>query len=160
MKALVVFYSRTGTTRTVAEAIASVLGADTEPIEDMRKRTGILGYLRSGREAMCGREVEIREPRADPSRYDLVIVGTPVWGGTVSSPVRSYLVRHKGRLRRAGFFTTSGSGSGERTFAAMASLAGVTPIASLALAAREVARGAHRTKVNAFVEEVKKRVEG
>ncbi|MBE3088681.1 MAG: flavodoxin family protein, partial [Actinobacteria bacterium] len=42
---LVVYYSRTGTTRKVAEYITKQLGADMEEIIDMKKRSGIWGFL-------------------------------------------------------------------------------------------------------------------
>jgi flavodoxin len=43
MKTLVVYYSRTGTTRKVAEAIAGILRCDIEEVVDTKKRSGILG---------------------------------------------------------------------------------------------------------------------
>jgi len=48
MKILVVFYSRTGATRTVAQKIADLVKGDLEEIKDTRNRAGILGFLRSG----------------------------------------------------------------------------------------------------------------
>jgi len=51
-KILVVFYSRTGNTKKVGEAIAGELNCDTEQIMDVKSRMGIFGWLRSGREAM------------------------------------------------------------------------------------------------------------
>jgi len=49
-KILVVFFSRTGTTRGVAEGIARATGADLEELREARSRLGILGWLRSGYE--------------------------------------------------------------------------------------------------------------
>jgi flavodoxin len=43
-KVLVVYYSRTGATRTLAEALAKALQADIEPIIDRKNRSGIFGY--------------------------------------------------------------------------------------------------------------------
>jgi flavodoxin len=48
MKALVVFYSRTGATKQVAEALAESLNCDSEELIDTKKRGGPLGFL-SGR---------------------------------------------------------------------------------------------------------------
>lgn len=49
---LVVYYSRTGATRKVAEYITKQLGADMEEIIDMKKRSGIWGFLIGGRDAL------------------------------------------------------------------------------------------------------------
>lgn len=51
MKVLVVFYSRTGNTRTLARQIAVTMNSQTEEIMDRMNRRGIRGYLRSGYEA-------------------------------------------------------------------------------------------------------------
>ena len=47
MKVLVVYYSRTGNTRFVAETIAQSLEADIEEIKDRKNRMGIFGFLRA-----------------------------------------------------------------------------------------------------------------
>jgi len=52
-KILVAFYSRTGHTRQVAEAIAAALDAELEAIEDVRPRLGIIGWWRSGRDKVA-----------------------------------------------------------------------------------------------------------
>jgi flavodoxin len=96
VKTLVIFYSRTGTTRTVAEAIARQLGADIEEIRDTRNRQGLFGYLRSGFDAGLGRCTGLEPMRRDPNDYDVVVVGTPVWNASVSAPVRTFLAA-KGR---------------------------------------------------------------
>jgi len=43
LKSLVVYYSRTGNARFVAETIAAEIGADVEEVVDMKKRSGPLG---------------------------------------------------------------------------------------------------------------------
>jgi len=79
-KVLVVYYSRTGATRRLAEALANALQADIEPITDRENRSGIFGYLRSVAESLQKRGASITPMNTDPASYDLVVVGTPVWG--------------------------------------------------------------------------------
>ena len=50
MRSLVVYYSRTGVTKKVAEAISQMLGADIEEIIDRRDRRGPKGFFTGGRE--------------------------------------------------------------------------------------------------------------
>ncbi|KUK03189.1 MAG: hypothetical protein XD45_0757 [Thermotoga sp. 50_64] len=52
MKTLVVVYSRTGNALSGAKKIADELQADLEVIEGKTNRRGILGFLRSGYEAL------------------------------------------------------------------------------------------------------------
>ena len=67
MKMLVVFYSRTGNTRKVAEELEKVLECDMEEIIDTKNRSGSLGYLRSGRDAMNRKLTVLQDVINDPS---------------------------------------------------------------------------------------------
>jgi menaquinone-dependent protoporphyrinogen IX oxidase len=85
MKILVVFYSRTDNTRKTAEEIASVLECDMEEIIDTKNRSGALGYIKSGKDASRRKLTVLKEIINDPSQYDLLIIGTPLWAWHVLS---------------------------------------------------------------------------
>ena len=91
-KTLVVFYSRSGTTRTVAQALSEALQCDLEEITEPKPRTGSLGYMRSLLEARLKRPSTITPKKHNVSSYDLVVVGTPVLAWSLSSPVRAHLM--------------------------------------------------------------------
>lgn len=84
-KTLVVFYSRSGATRKIAQALSEALKCDLEEITEPKTRTGVLGYIRSLVEARRKRPSTIRPNKQDVSSYDLVVVGTPVWAWSLSS---------------------------------------------------------------------------
>ena len=149
-RVLVVFYSQRGHTRKLAEAVARALGADLEEIREPTDRSGLLGYLRSGTEALLGVSAEIARPKRDAGRYDLVVVGTPVWAASVSPPARTYLWLERERLPAVALFCTMGGTGDARAFGQMAAIAGKKPIATLAVREAEIARGAPREKVAAF----------
>ena len=107
-KVLVVYYSRTGTTKKVAQAISSKLNCETEEILDVRSRMGLFGWLRSGAEGVKEKLAEIQGMKKDPSLYDIVILGTPVWASKMSSPLRTYITKHKQRFKQVVFFVVSG----------------------------------------------------
>lgn len=151
MKAIVLFYSRTGWTRRVAEDVASRLGCDIEAVVPKRSFKGILGWLRAGRTAMKGIPVELEPLTKDLGSYDLVVVGTPVWGGTVSSVIRTVLVQNADRLGRVAFLVTSGGLKTEQTLEALQGLCGKPPVATLCLRSRDVKRGGYAPSVDAFV---------
>ncbi len=151
MKTLVVYYSRTGTTKKVGEEIARQLKADSEEILDVKSRLGPVGWLKSGREGMNKTLAEIKPTKKDPSKYDLVLVGTPNWAAHVSSPVRTYLSSHK--FKKTAYFLTGGSDPGF-VFKDMEELAG-KPIATLVALSKEVAQNAYSSKVKEFTKSLK-----
>ena len=154
-KCLVVCYSRTGTTRQVAEAIAERLHAELEEIVDRKKRSGPLGFVIAGKDAKLKKLTEIDEPRNDPGAYDLVVIGTPVWAGTMCPAIRTYITRFKDRLPDVALFLTTGGSGVDGTFRAMAELCGKEPLARLALTTKQVRKEDWSSDVQAFVDQIK-----
>jgi flavodoxin len=148
---MTVYFSRTGFTRKIAEEIRTRCGGDLEAIEDVRGRSGILGYLRSAREALKKAAVEIRPGKLRPKEFDLVILGTPVWAGHISSPMRAYLAAHSSELKQVAFFCTLGGSGARKVFAQMAALCGREPIATLAVKDADIARGSYGSALQEFV---------
>jgi flavodoxin len=149
MKALVVHYSRTGNTEKAAAELAKALGADTETIIDQKNRKGPIGWLTAGRDSTKKIPAQIDEPKNDPSAYELVVIGTPVWAWTVSAPVLAYLQKFSGKFPEVAFFLTF-DGNMEKTFDEMAAAAGRKPKATLAIHAKDLKSGAHEQKIKEF----------
>jgi len=149
-KTLVVYHSRSGHTRRVAQALGRRLDADLEEIRIVQPMGGALGYAMCAIEAIAGLAPALRPMHKDSAAYELVVVGTPVWFWSLSSPVRSWLERHPPK-RRVAFFCTMGGSGAEHVFATMAGLAGREPIATLALLEKEL-DGALEQKVDAFAQ--------
>ena len=152
---LIVYYSRTGNTRKVAAELAALGGWDLERIVDLRSRDGIIGYLRSALDSLLDRHTRLATSRLDASTYDLVIVGTPVWNGSISTPIRTWLAERAGTLPPLAFFATEGGRGAARAFGKMASLAGGVPVATLELTARDIARGPLAPKLAPLVTAVR-----
>jgi len=110
MKALVVYYSRTGNTKFVAEEIAAELGADVEEIVDLKNREGRMGYISAGREAMSNKQTKIAETKRNPADYDLIVIGTPVWAWSPSSAIRTYVGKHDLSGKNVALFLTFDGG--------------------------------------------------
>jgi flavodoxin len=91
MKTLVIYYTRTGNSKFAAETIAAELGADTEEIVDLKNRQGRLAFISAGRDAMSGKETEIAQTKRIPTDYDLIIIAQPVWAGSPTPAIRTYL---------------------------------------------------------------------
>ena len=156
IRALVVYYSRSGNTRAVAGEIAAALGgAKIEEIHDTVNRTGLLGYWRSFREAVGKRTTPLAASGRDIDGYDLVVVGGPVWVGQPSSPIRSWLRAHAAELNSVAFFLTHGGSARDRVFAEMTAESGISPLALLSVRERELGTPEAAAKIRSFAEVLK-----
>jgi len=152
---LVVYYSRTGSTRKVAEYITKQLGADMEMIIDMKKRSGVFGFVIGGMDALMRKETEISEIKKDPSKYDLVIMGSPLWAGNISPAIRTYLNKYKANIESVAFFVTSGGPSQGKIFEEARSLLGKELISFMGICTKEINDDSvFDTKLSSFIESI------
>lgn len=123
MRTLVIYYSRTGTTRNLARQLAERLDAEIAEIRCPRYDGGIFRYLLAGYDSVRGNLPAIDAPDASPANYDRVLLGCPVWTSHPSLPMRAYLSR-KPELppRIATFLTYGGHSPAERAAGELADL--------------------------------------
>ena len=151
MKSIVVFYSRTGNTRKIAQAIAAKLKCPIEEIFDTKNRNGIKGYLFAGRDATFRKLAQIKTIAHNPRDYDIIIIGTPIWSFNISSPIRTYLEQNKRTLKNVAFFCTMGGSGSDRAFAEMEKICVKKPLATLALTAKETSENKFEEKIKQFI---------
>ncbi len=149
MKKLVVFYSRTGNTRKIGKEIAGILGSDADEITDLKDRSGMIGWIMAGRDATAKKPARIKYNN-DPSRYDIVIIGTPVWAWTVTPAVREYLSRN--RFKNVAFFCTAGSQIG-KTFDEMEKLS-KKPVAKFWVSDKAMDEKGSKDKIKGFCDKI------
>ena len=154
-KRLVVFYSRTGTTKKIAQEISRALKADVEEIIDTKNRSGALGYILAGKDATQEKTAEIMPLERDARKYDLVIIGTPVWAWNMTPAVRAYLKQNKDKIKKAAFFCTEGGSGAEVTFKKMHEIIGKKPISTLELKTSEVTKNEYLQKLKEFLKPIK-----
>ncbi len=149
---LIVYYSRTGYTRRVAEELAALADAELQPITEDRSRMGIAGFFRSATEAYLVRPAKINPSQHTPENYDLVIFGTPVWAGRISSPMLGYLKTYKPQVDRYAVFCTVGGSDGAVALDQFAEIIGKQPDAELILTDKEIDAGTHKLLIETFAE--------
>lgn len=94
LKTLVVYYSLTEKTHVVAQALAKELGAEVRRVEDVEKPSVTWWFIVTGAmSAMRGAESEIKPIDAGLQGYGRVFVGSPVWGGSPSTPINAFIAR-------------------------------------------------------------------
>lgn len=150
MKALVVYYSRTGMTKIVAETVRAILQCDAEELKDTKERKGIMGYMRSGREVMEKGTTTLEPTVHDPADYDLVIVGTPVWVYTMATPVKVWLDQNEAKIKKLAVFCTCGSNPGH-AIEDMEAACGLVAEAKLTIFTRHAKRAMHVEETTEFV---------
>ena len=155
MKTLILYYSRTGTTKKVALKLAEALQAEVEEVFDTVNRAGVLGYVTAGRSATMKKLTKIKPLTSNLADYDLVIIGTPIWAWDVSTPIRTLLSEQKDKIKQTAFFCTEGGSGDEKAFVNMAWIINKKPLAVLALLTKEVAQNNFVEKLNEFVNKIK-----
>lgn len=155
MNVLIVYYSRTGTTRKIAEQIQHALNGDIDEIKDSRRRSGIIGWLRSGRDSMSKNLTQIKDVDANPTDYDVVVIGSPTWNGAASTPIRTYITEYKKNLPQVALFST-GDSDQLKAIEEMESLINDKPIATLHLIKKEdIEKGNYHSKIDDFIQKIK-----
>lgn len=106
MKSLVVYYSRTGNAKFVAQTIPEQLESEIEEIKDLKSREGTLGWISAGRDATQGKQAQIAETTKNPADFDLIILGTPVWAWSPTPAIRAYIAKNNLAEKKVALFFT------------------------------------------------------
>ena len=123
-KILIAYYSRTGNTREIAYQIHSLIGGDMFEIQPVVPYPE--DYEAVKKKAMeeqeAGYKPALKSKVKDFGSYDTILVGSPVWWGTLPPPVSSFLTAYDFSGKAIiPFCTHLGSGQG-RTISAITEL--------------------------------------
>lgn len=114
---LVAYYSYSGNTKEVAEAIHEKVGGNLFEIkaegtypEEYRPMT-----VQAKKEIQDGFRPKLTTSVADMSKYDIVFIGTPNWWGTITPQVSSFLENYDLNGKTVVPFVTHGGGGVQNT---------------------------------------------
>jgi len=114
-KVLVVYYSLTGNTRSIAEMLREKTGSDVFEIETVKSYpadySGIIAEAK--RELETGELPALKKRPPDMAFYDLILVGSPIWWYTVSTPVMRFLTQADFAGKKVSAFCTHEGGVGK-----------------------------------------------
>ncbi len=121
MKAVVVYFSLNGHTKYVAEAVAAKLGAEIMALEPKKAypKARALQMVVGGFGASVGLSRRLKPYRFGKSKYDLVVLATPVWAGKITPPMRRFLKEHPLGGVPIGLIASCAGGPTEATLGAM-----------------------------------------
>lgn len=115
-RVLIAYYSLTGKTERVANAIADASGGQLYRIEVAKNYPSVS----KERRAVLEQEIEenylppLKATSINPENYDVIFLGSPVWANHISQPVKSFLAKYNlGGKMVIPFVTHSGGGRGD-----------------------------------------------
>ena len=100
MKTAIVYYSYEGNCALVAERIKPVLNADPVRLETVSKN-GFIGFISC---LLTGKNPALKPHGFDPSNYDLIVLGTPVWAFSPAPVMQSFLSETRIRGKKIALF--------------------------------------------------------
>lgn len=113
-KVLIAYYSWSGRTKKLADAIADTIPVNTEL--ELRVPKGTFSddmyqtFDISKKQVADNQYPAIQNLDFDPNQYDLILVGSPVWGGMPATPIHTFLDKIQGFKGEVGtFYTDAGT---------------------------------------------------
>lgn len=104
MKTIVIYYSKTGNNKYIAEKIQKDLGCDIEAIRP-RLKAIVPQVLATFTRLTPG----IKKLESDISVYDRIILVTPMWIGSIVYPVYSFLKKYITQIKKVHLISCCGS---------------------------------------------------
>lgn len=105
-KILVVYFSRRGYTKKEAYRIANETSAKILELKTTEKTEGTLGFWWCGRFGMHKWWMELKEIKEDVSKYEKVIIVTPIWVFSMSAPIRKFCYTYSEKLKNVEYVVT------------------------------------------------------
>lgn len=154
LNACVVFYSHTGVTRGVAERIRNACGCDLVEVKTVTEYSAFTAYTTGVLHSRRGVCDPILPETIDVSRYDLLVIGTPVWAWKPAPAINSAVRALSGcEGKRAVVFVTNCGQPGEALPILRSALVarGVEVVAAVSLTTEGMAT---RTAENDLIERI------
>lgn len=112
-RVLVAYFSYSGTTKGVADAISERTGADLFEIKTQKEYSNV--YTESNSEIRKNEKPELVDTVEHPETYDIVFVGYPVWWHATPAPVNTFLESYDWKGKLIIPFCTSGESDIDET---------------------------------------------
>lgn len=118
MKTAIIYYSMSGNTEYVAEKIGKQIGADLIRIEPEKAYpdSGAKKFIWGGKSAVMGDTPKLKTYDFKADEYEQIIFGFPVWAGTFTPPIRTFIQENKDVIKdkKIAAFTCLAGNGGEK----------------------------------------------
>lgn len=153
-KVLVVYFSHTGNTRTIAGYIHNKVKSDLVEIKTANTYTDdydtLLAQIRE--EVAASYCPPLSTKIEDIASYDVILVGYPIWVETAAPPIRTFLTAHNLSGKTIVPFCTSGTSSAETSYRLIRNLCPQSKV----LEGIQIRRGTYDTAEERVVEWLQK----
>lgn len=153
-KVLVVYFSHTGNTKTIAGYIHETVKSDIAEIETVDTYTDdydtLLAQIRE--EVATEYCPPLTTKIGNISSYDVIFIGYPIWVETAAPPIRSFLTTHDLAGKTVVPFCTSGTSSAEASYRLVRSLCPQSTV----LEGMQIRRGTYDTAYDRVIEWLQK----
>jgi len=147
---LIVCYSNTGTSRRVADLLASQFQWPRGEVRETRSRAGTAGMLRCVADSLLRRHPAISYEGPDPRSFGTVVLIAPIWLAELAGPMRSFVRDHASSLKRVAVISVMGGKGATNAFAEIDRILGRPPILSTSFTARSVDDGSYSPDLEVF----------
>ena len=115
MKKLIIYYSLTESCKIISDILAKEIEADIlriKPKKDVSPK-GFMTYIKGGRQVLLKEKPEIESYEFLAEKYDLLIIGTPVWTGNYVPAIRTFFSENKIENKKIALFCCHRGGMGK-----------------------------------------------
>lgn len=107
-KIIVVFFSRMGYTKKIAYEAANKIGVEAEIIELKAKEKvdNTSGFWWCGRYGMHKWRMEIEDINVNLSKYEKVIIVSPIWVFSICAPIREFCYKYSKDIKNTSYIFT------------------------------------------------------
>lgn len=122
MNTLIIYYSLEGNIEFISRSIAKSLNADLYKVEPKKAypKKGLAKFLHGGSDSIKHVKPELVSPLPDLSKYELILIGCPVWAGRPAAPMNTVLDGLDFAGKKIAIFVSSAGGSSQKTIQAIA----------------------------------------
>ena len=114
MRSVVIYYSRSGNTKDIAEKISQKFDSDMFFVgPDREYGSYISSVMRVAKEKLLREDITFRSDVTDLSSYDVVFIGFPVWYGNIPHHLKEYLLQTDLKGKHVIPFITAGANGKE-----------------------------------------------
>lgn len=115
MNSLVVYYSLEGSTKLIAETISKELKCNILQLKTKNTipKKGFLKFLWGGKQVVFNEKPELETFDEDFNKYDLIIIGSPVWAGSYVPAFNTFFSKVELSNRKIALFACYGGSEGK-----------------------------------------------
>ena len=118
MRKIILYYSRSGTSKRVAERIGKALGVEVVSVDDRNNYNGVFGYLKGGFYASRWRKVDYSfDTKSSIDEYTHVYLVGPIWASRTAPAIYSFLMDND--LKKKSLVLTNDGTSPDKSFSKM-----------------------------------------